>query len=137
MQTDPISAAAGYRMALERIKQARSLQEARQHAREALEITFKRPAAEEIHVSSGLGGATGAAFVTVAMSAPAVQLVTAQARAVALQILEAADAAESDAFLVHFAAELLGEAPAAAASLLADFRAFRQRLRQAEEPTAT
>lgn len=133
MQTDPISAAAGYRMALERVMQAQSLQAAQKHARTALEITFKRPEAEEIHVSSGIGANTGAAYVTLALSAPAVQLLASQARAIALQILEAAEAAESDLFLVRFAAEIGGAEQATSAHMLADFRAFRARLRDRQD----
>lgn len=49
-----------------------------------------------------------------------------QAREHALAILEAAEAAEQDAFLVHWAKTKIGVNESAAAGLLQDFRNFRR-----------
>jgi hypothetical protein len=49
-----------------------------------------------------------------------------QAREHALAILEAAEAAEQDAFLVHWVKKVIGGNEAAAAGLLQDFRAWRR-----------
>jgi hypothetical protein len=130
MQTDPISAAVGYRRALEAIREAASLAEARRHAARALAITVAPPQAADIHISSGYGGNSGQPFVTIALSAPAVQFVVPQARDIGLQLFAAADAAESDAFLIRFVTEKVHADPAAAASVLAEFRAFRDQRRK-------
>lgn len=137
MKTDPISAAGAYQMALKRIRSATTLQEARAIAQEGLGITFDTPEPNTISVSSGFGRTTQQPFVTIALASPietanpAVQIVSDQARAIALQILEAADAAESDGFLVTWmtssSAGSLSDHQAAA--LLADFRAWRDRRR--------
>jgi hypothetical protein len=132
--TDPISAAVGYRMALERIMKARVLHEARQIASKALAIQFDRPTGSHVSVASGYGHNTKEPFVTVGIANPTesanpvVQIATYDARKIAMHILEAADAAESDAFLVGWlGGQSLTEAQVAA--LLNDFRQYRERRR--------
>lgn len=54
------------------------------------------------------------------------QMSVAQAREHGLAILEAAEAAEQDAFLMHFAQDRLGVDQKIAAQILQDFRQFRR-----------
>lgn len=134
MKTDPISAAHGYRMALERIMKAGTLQEVRKIAVGALNFTFDRPQDAHIGIASGYGYNTGVPFVTIGIANPSesanpiVQISADEARRQALYILEAADAAESDGFVVGWLAQQeLSEAQLGA--VLADFRAYREQKR--------
>lgn len=138
MKTDPISAAVHYRALLQRIMHAGSLHEARQLASRALEATFDPPSAGMLSVNSGYGMNTHQPFVTLGMANPtesanpAIQVSTEQARQIALQLLEAADAAESDGFVVEW---LQGEAELSegqAAAMLGIFRQYRERRRKKE-----
>jgi len=129
MQTDPISAAHAYRQALTDVLHAADLHLARQFASHALEIAFKAAESDTIGVTSGFGRNTQTPFVTVAISSPAVQMPASQARQIALQILEAADAAESDGFILSWIAGRAALSEQQAATLLGDFRAYRERLR--------
>lgn len=131
MKTDPISAAAGYRLAFDRILRAKTLQEARQIASKALDIQFDRPTETHISVASGYGYTTKEPFVTIGIANPTesanpiVQVSTYDARLQAHFILEAADAAESDAFLVGWLGnQELSEVQVA--TLLNDFRKYRE-----------
>jgi hypothetical protein len=126
LKTDPVSAATGYRQALDRILNVTTLQEARKLAVQALDISFDRPSAEvEIAVASGFGANTQQPFVTLSISDPTVQLPAAVARKHAMSILEACDAAESDGFLVTFMRDRIGLEPPQFASLLDEFRRYR------------
>jgi hypothetical protein len=132
MKTDPISAAHGYRMALERIMKAQTLHEARKHASSALAIVFDRPQDAHISIASGYGRNTHQPFVTIGIANPSesanpvVQITAAEARRQAHFILEAADAAESDGFLLGWLGKQeLSESQIAL--LLSDFRAYRER----------
>jgi hypothetical protein len=140
MKTDPISAAAAYRMYLRHILDARVLHEAKAHASKALDITFEKPEQNTIAIASGFGMNSKQAFVTIALSSPvetanpAVQLATHQARQIAMQILEAADAAESDGFVLEWLMTgTSGLSEGQAAALLNDFRAWRDRQRKRQE----
>lgn len=139
MQTDPISAAHAYRMALEAVMQARVLHEARQAAQHALDITFTKPEPGQISVASGYGQNTKQPFVTIGIANPTesanptVQLVVETARQIAMQILEASDAAESDGFIVKWLTSAAGLAPGQVGALLAEFRAYRER-RRGQQP---
>jgi hypothetical protein len=132
MKTDPISAALGYRMAIERIMKVQTLHEARQIAAKALDIHFDRPTESHISVGSGFGHATREPFVTIGIANPTesanpiVQVSTYDARIQAHYILEAADAAESDAFLVGWLGDQQGLTENQIGALLADFRAYRE-----------
>ena len=140
MQTDPISAATGYRMALERLMRAQTLHEARKIASNALTIMFDRPQDAHISIASGYGAHTGQPFVTIGIANPSesanpiVQITTDEARRQAMYILECCDAAESDGFLVGWLGgqQLSGGQVGA---LLADFRAYRAQLRGRSEGT--
>jgi hypothetical protein len=134
MKTDPISAASAYRMALEKIAKAPSLASAVKEAEQALAITFGRPEEAMLSISSGYGHNTKQPFVTFSLANPSesanptIQMTSAAARQQAYYILEAADAADSDAFLVEwlrvhdFSDQHMG-------AMLADFRAWRERKR--------
>lgn len=138
MKTDPISAAAAYRQHLEMVAKAQVLHQARQIAARALEITFERPAPGTINLSSGFGHNTGKAFITFSMANPEdianpiIQIATHQARQIAMQILEACDAAESDGFLIDWLRGTAEMSDSQAGGLLQQFREWRdeQRKRQ-------
>jgi hypothetical protein len=136
MKTDPISAAHAYRLAFDRILRATTLQDARKIAADALKITFDSPEPGVLSVSSGYGQNTKQPFVTLALASPvetanpAAQLLTSQAREIAMQILEAADAAESDGFVVGWLGDVADLNEAQAAALLQEFRAYRDARRK-------
>lgn len=137
MKTDPISAAHAYRAALQAVMKAQTLHEARARAYKALDIIFDRPEDTHISIASGYGGNTQRPFVAIGIANPTesanpiVQLPTDEARRQAMYILEAADAAESDGFVIEWfsrgAAHLSDEQ---AAAVLADFRAYREKRRK-------
>jgi hypothetical protein len=138
MKTDPISAAIAYRMALDTISKAGSLATAVRVAQRALEHSFTRPEEAMLSISSGYGHATRTPFVTFSLANPSesanptIQMSSAQARVQAQYILEAADAADSDGFLVEW---LRGNGDLhehQIGALLADFRAFREQQRRSE-----
>jgi hypothetical protein len=133
MKTNPITAAQAYRQALDLVMKASTLHQARQTAAAALEVTFTAPESDQIDVGSGFGQKTRTPFVTIAMSSLAVQLASTQAREIGHQILEAADAADSDGFVVTFAMKRLGTSMEESAQLLSEFRAYRDQLRGASE----
>ena len=130
MKTDPISAAIAYRMALDTIRKAGSLATAVRIAERALEHTFTRPEEGQISIQSGYGHTTKQAFVTFSLANPSesanptIQMTSAQARIQAHVILAAADAADTDAFLVEWmrAAEF---EDGAVGALLTEFRQWR------------
>lgn len=138
MQTDPVTAATRYRQALESILKADILHKARQIASQALNITFSKAEGGQISVESGYSGRP---FVTLGIANPTesanpiVQLSSQQARQIGLQILEAADAADADGFLVTFAQKHLGASMEHAAGLLNAFRDYRNELRGEGEQT--
>lgn len=135
MKTDPISAATHYRMALDTISKAGSLATAVQLARNALAITFTKPEEGQIGISSGYGHTTKKPFVTLTLANPSesanptIQMTSDHARVQAHYILEAADAAESDGFIVEWIGTNSGLNEGQLGTLLADFRAFREKLR--------
>src|SRR3954471_14637702 len=135
MKTDPISAAVVYRNALEEISRAPNLAAAVRIAQRMLTFTFTRPEEGNVSIESGYGHNTRTPFVMFALANPAesanpfVQVDTRQARALAYQILEAADAAESDGFIVEWLRRSDDIDDRAMGNLLADFRAYRETLR--------
>lgn len=79
-------------------------------------------------VSSGFGHNTQRPFVQVVIDAldASAQMSPAEARSLALNLLEAAEAAESDAFLVTFLRDTIGAEDRSIASILTDFRQWRE-----------
>lgn len=79
-------------------------------------------------VSSGFGHNTQRPFVQVVIEAldASTQMSPAEARSLALNLLDAADAAESDGFLVTFLRDKIGAEDCAIASILTDFRQWRE-----------
>lgn len=136
MQTDPISAAKAYQQVLRQIANARTLHEARALAIEVSKVTFTPPTETEVSVGNGYGLVTKQPFVVLGMANPAetanptIQIGTTQARALAFQILEAADAAESDGFLVEFLQHAAQLGPEQLGALLSEFRQWRDQRRQ-------
>lgn len=119
-------------MYLERVLRAASLHEARRHAAAGLEIQVTPPGERQISVRSGLGQTSGEPFVVLALSTPAMQIGSAQARVIAIQILAAADAAESDGFLAAWLRGNIALADGQIGALLQEFRAYRDSRREQE-----
>lgn len=139
MKTDPISAAIGYQLALQRVLKAQTMHDARKIASAALNVTFERPQEGIISVSSGYGRRTQQPFVEIGLANPtesanpSVQMIAHKARAIALRLLEAADAAESDGFIVSFLRQIGGLSDEQIGGLLVQFREYRDRQRAASE----
>lgn len=139
MKTDPISAAVSYRMALEAIVKAPSLSAAVRGAQHALTISFTPPEEGQISVQSGYGHKNREPFVTFTLANPSesanptIQMTSAQAREQAHYILEAADAAESDGFLVEWLREKADLSENQAGAMLAEFRQWREQHRRTAE----
>ncbi len=81
---------------------------------------------QRIDISSGVSGQTGEGFVEMHWGQERGQLTPTEARLHALRILEAADGAESDAFLVGWMRDQVHAPDGAIVQLLADFRKYRQ-----------
>ena len=77
--------------------------------------------------SSGYGANSRQPFVTVHWKDVVVQLSPDDARRFAISIVEAAEAAEQDAFLVEFTKESVGFDDAAAIALLSEYRTWREK----------
>jgi hypothetical protein len=137
MKTDPVSAAHIYRQALEFIANTKGYREAKDTARQALQVTFERPSNQtNIFTYSGFGAQSNLPHVTITVADPLVQMDTQTARTLALRILEAADAAESDGFIFAFMRDKIGIEPGHIGSMLVQFREYRDALR-GEEGEAT
>jgi hypothetical protein len=81
---------------------------------------------EEILLESGVSAKTGEPFVNIKWKDRAGQLTVTDARQHALAILECAEAAESDAFIIKFFRERVGLSQEKAAQVLIDFRSQRR-----------
>jgi hypothetical protein len=138
MKTDPISAATAYRMALDTISKAGSLATAVHIAQQALRHTFTPPEEGQISIDSGYGHRTKQPFVIFTLANPSesanptIQMTSAQARTQAHYILEAADAAESDGFIVEWLRDKADLTEPQLGAMLAEFRAFREQHRSKE-----
>src|SRR5262245_13945135 len=120
------------RIALEHIMRAKTLQEARAHAKRALEIKFDRPEEGRLTIASGWGHNTQKAYVAIGMANPTesanpfIQLEASQARALGLEMIIAAIEAEQDGFIVTFVTDKI-EAPLdQAGQVLQEFRLWRE-----------
>lgn len=82
-----------------------------------------------LSVASSFGYDTQQPYVELTVDTSPTQLSPAKAREIALMLLEAADAAESDAVLMQFAKEHIGLDAAQAAELLDLFRQLRKEWR--------
>ncbi len=80
---------------------------------------------QRIDITSGVSYQTGEGFVELQWGDKKGQLTPTEARLHALLILEAADAAESDAFMVGWMREQIHAPEGAIARLLIDFRHYR------------
>lgn len=79
-----------------------------------------------IHIESGVSGRTEEPMVTLTWGAEGAQLTVAEARQHALRILEAAEAAESDALLWRWLRDVVHvDDPAQRAQALGEFRTLR------------
>lgn len=90
---------------------------------------------EIINISTQIGSRDLEPYVTFRWGAHACRLTPPEARQHAYAILDAANAAETDGFLIHFFQEKLNLPIEKAAPILADFRQYReaQHLRAVEE----
>jgi hypothetical protein len=82
-----------------------------------------------IHVESMVASRDGMPFVVLKWGDERGQLTPDEAREHAHLILEAADAAESDAFIFKFVTEKI-QIPEQAAQILLEFRKFRDQLKE-------
>jgi hypothetical protein len=90
-------------------------------------ITWKN-----ILVSSGYGGNTREPFVEIKMDYPKdhpLQIHPDEARQLAMNLLEAAEAADTDSFLFEFVSKDLNTGDKAAAGILMEYRKFRDERR--------
>lgn len=83
----------------------------------------------EVWVQSGYGGNTKKPFVAFHYQDVVIQLDPEKAREIAMMLLESAEAAEQDAFMVEFAGEECGTTEQGAVSILAHYRGWRERRR--------
>lgn len=81
-------------------------------------------------VSSGFGHNTRKPFVQVLIEAAdwSTQMAPSTARELAFNLLQAADAAESDGFLVGFLTKVVGADDRAIAGVLNEFREYREKV---------
>jgi hypothetical protein len=81
----------------------------------------------DFYVSAGFGGNTQQPFVQVLIEAAdfVTKMSPGEARGLALNLLECADAAESDAFLITFLRQRVAASDEAIAQVLEDFRQWR------------
>jgi hypothetical protein len=80
-----------------------------------------------INIASGFGARTQLPFISLQLGDEFTQMPPAQAREVGAHLLAAAEAAESDAFIMHWAQERLGVTRDQATMLLCEYREFRER----------
>lgn len=86
------------------------------------------PDAVEIKVSAIVGSATREPFVHFSLGEHVQLFPTAKAREVAFMLLEAAESAESDAFLFEFVTDKIGRGdPAAGAAVLMEYRKWKRK----------
>jgi len=83
-------------------------------------------------VSTGFGHRTQQPYVQVLIEAAdfMTQMAPADARALAINLLQAAEAAEGDAFLISFLRRKVGANDEAVAGILQEFRNWRERTSQ-------
>ena len=87
---------------------------------------------KNILVSSGYGGNTREPFVEIKMDYPKdhpLQIHPDEARQLAMNLLQAADAADTDSFLFEFVSKDLNAGDHAGANILMEFRKFRDERR--------
>jgi hypothetical protein len=88
-----------------------------------------RPEEQRISVNSGYGANTRQPYVELYLGTRMVQLTPLKAREIARYLLEAAEAAEGDGFLVEYI-EKISELPTEqAVGVLVEFREFREQQR--------
>jgi hypothetical protein len=92
-----------------------------------------RPQGQRISVSSGYGGNTRQPYVELCLNDQSVQITPMKAREIAGNLLEAAEAAEGDGFLVEYI-EKISELPTEqAVGVLVEFREFREQQRKKQQ----
>lgn len=92
---------------------------------------------KHLFVSSGYGANTKKPFITIESADidKPIQLSPADARSFALNILEAADGAESDGFIVEFFKDEMGQDENTVGHLLIAFRKWRNEHRETSAPS--
>ncbi len=78
-----------------------------------------------IHIESIVSGADGRPYVTLEWGTQSGQLTPNEARMHAMSLMEATDAAESDALIVKFLREKVGASDSAVVGVLSEFREYR------------
>jgi hypothetical protein len=79
-----------------------------------------------VHVANGYGARTRQPFVTLRVKEEFVNLTPAEAREIALNLIQATEAAMGDTLIMRFAERNLGASDAQAAQLLVMFRKLRE-----------
>jgi hypothetical protein len=79
-----------------------------------------------VHVANGYGARTREPFVTLRVKEEFVNLTPAEAREIALNLIEATEAAMGDMLIMRFAERNLGASDVQAAQLLVMFRKLRE-----------
>lgn len=79
-----------------------------------------------VHVASAYGARTRESFVTLRVKEEFVNLTPAEAREIALNLIQATEAAMGDALIMRFAERNLGADDMQAAQLLVMFRKLRE-----------
>jgi hypothetical protein len=93
----------------------------------------ERPEGNRISVKSGYGANTRQPYVELYLGDQMVQLTPLKAREIAGYLLEAAESAEGDGFLVEYISKI-GELPTEqAAGVLVEFRQFREQQREKQQ----
>jgi hypothetical protein len=100
------------------------------------EVVKRDPRQGEISTQGIVSSQTGKPYVQFACDLSPTQFTPGKAREIALMLLEAADAAESDAVLMAFARDQIGLDDARAAQLLDQFRKAREQARGTEASAA-
>lgn len=100
------------------------------------EIVKRDPRQGEISTQGIVSAQNGKPYVQFACDISPTQFTPGKAREIALMLLEAADAAESDAVLMAFARQEIGLDDARAAQLLDQFRKAREQTRGTEVQSA-
>lgn len=81
---------------------------------------------KQIDVTTGYGHSTKEPFVEIMVPEKRIRMSPENARDLALNLLQAAEAAYSDAFLTEFLVGVIDSTPAEAAVVLAEFRKWRE-----------
>jgi hypothetical protein len=87
---------------------------------------------KQIHIAAGFGRRTERPFVSLRLGDEFSQLTPTRAREIAARLFQAAESADSDAFLIGYLGTQSKLTETQRGALLVEFRAFRKRVRAQE-----